>query len=542
MRRPAIEPVVDARARSRGQVDSACSRPGREQPSAAAEPSESGVDRSRLDGSTPARSRSLGAGSGQSGRQSGASRATGADWARGPSAVGSPVREWEEMMGIAQKVVAKFQRRGPLAGPVVLRQGPGQPDRRPGPARSSPGCAGPPSTGCGCGSAASSCWPRAPARTSARRGSRASTSGRRCCWPTARGLLQSAAEPSRCSWSPSRRAAPRRSRGGDGAGARADEPAPGRGPAAGGWTWAASACPGCPVACPAAGARRNARPGPGPRGHAAARRRALGADRGSPAPRPPGPPAGQGPAGHEPGRGPRRRQAGQPQRQAAAGLRARRAGHADAEPGGHRPGPPPAQADRRVGAAQALVVCAPRRPRSSTTPRTAMLLALLDEAPDRRRAAAGGVGHVARWRRPRRSLNGTALPRRPSDCGGTRRFVLRKRPGGAGRAAGPDAAGSGCERTEGEDDPPTMRWDDGQPWRFCLDIRTELGGKRWAWRGALRRGERPHGPGRAAGPPARPAGPGRRPRRPVRRPGRHALDRSGSATRRRSPSSSPSRT
>ncbi len=44
-------------------------------------------------------------------------------------------------------------------------------------------------------------------------------------------------------------------------------------------------------------------------------------------------------------------------------------------------------------------------------------------------------------------------------------------------------------RTEGEDDPPTMRWDDGQPWRFCLDIRTEAGGKRWSWRGGLRRGE-----------------------------------------------------
>jgi superfamily II DNA or RNA helicase len=34
-----------------------------------------------------------------------------------------------------------------------------------------------------------------------------------------------------------------------------------------------------------------------------------------------------------------------------------------------------------------------------------------------------------------------------------------------------------------------MRWDDGQPWRFSLDIRTEAGGKRWAWRGSLRRGE-----------------------------------------------------
>jgi superfamily II DNA or RNA helicase len=34
-----------------------------------------------------------------------------------------------------------------------------------------------------------------------------------------------------------------------------------------------------------------------------------------------------------------------------------------------------------------------------------------------------------------------------------------------------------------------MRWDDGPPWRFCLDIRPELGGKRWSWRGSLRRGD-----------------------------------------------------
>ncbi len=44
-------------------------------------------------------------------------------------------------------------------------------------------------------------------------------------------------------------------------------------------------------------------------------------------------------------------------------------------------------------------------------------------------------------------------------------------------------------RTEGEDDPPTVRWDDGQPWRFALDVRSESGGKRWAWRGTLRRGD-----------------------------------------------------
>ena len=71
---------------------------------------------------------------------------------------------------------------------------------------------------------------------------------------------------------------------------------------------------------------------------------------------------------------------------------------------------------------------------------------------------------------------------------GTRRFVLRKdqaalveRLARTGRLR--------LRRTDGEEDPPTVRWDDGQPWRFSLDVRAELGGKRWAWRGSLRRGE-----------------------------------------------------
>jgi superfamily II DNA or RNA helicase len=71
---------------------------------------------------------------------------------------------------------------------------------------------------------------------------------------------------------------------------------------------------------------------------------------------------------------------------------------------------------------------------------------------------------------------------------GMRRFILRKDQAGlverlarTGRLR--------LRRTDGEDDPPTVRWDDGQPWRFSLDIRAELGGKRWAWRGSLRRGE-----------------------------------------------------
>ena len=81
-----------------------------------------------------------------------------------------------------------------------------------------------------------------------------------------------------------------------------------------------------------------------------------------------------------------------------------------------------------------------------------------------------------------------ARAERPSDLRGTRRFVLRKDQAGlverlarTGRLR--------LRRTEGEDDPPTVRWDDGQPWRFCLDIRAEVGGKRWAWRGSLRRGD-----------------------------------------------------
>jgi SNF2-related domain/Helicase conserved C-terminal domain/SWIM zinc finger len=44
-------------------------------------------------------------------------------------------------------------------------------------------------------------------------------------------------------------------------------------------------------------------------------------------------------------------------------------------------------------------------------------------------------------------------------------------------------------RTDGEDDPPTSRWDDGPPWRFWIDIRPDPSGKRWTWRGQLRRGE-----------------------------------------------------
>ena len=94
--------------------------------------------------------------------------------------------------------------------------------------------------------------------------------------------------------------------------------------------------------------------------------------------------------------------------------------------------------------------------------------------------ARGQEGPIARRQRRERP---------PSDAlRGMRRFVLRKdqaalveRLARTGRLR--------LRRTEGEEDPPTVRWDDGQPWRFSLDVRAELGGKRWAWRGSLRRGE-----------------------------------------------------
>ena len=71
---------------------------------------------------------------------------------------------------------------------------------------------------------------------------------------------------------------------------------------------------------------------------------------------------------------------------------------------------------------------------------------------------------------------------------GMRRFVLRKDQAAlVERLARTNRLR--LRRTEGEEDPPTVRWDDGQPWRFSLEVRAELGGKRWAWRGSLRRGD-----------------------------------------------------
>ena len=66
-------------------------------------------------------------------------------------------------------------------------------------------------------------------------------------------------------------------------------------------------------------------------------------------------------------------QAGGPEHEGPAGLHPRRPGDPQPEPGGHRPGPPPAPARGRLGALEALVACAcrpagPVRPRGPRSP------------------------------------------------------------------------------------------------------------------------------------------------------------------------------
>ncbi len=129
---------------------------------------------------------------------------------------------------------------------------------------------------------------------------------------------------------------------------------------------------------------------------------------------------------------------------------------------------------------------APRAAHVKYDPEDRLLLALLDEAHHGISSHAGGSANGTASTSS--SSSGHSAARVASDLRGIRRFVLRKDQAGlverlakTGRLR--------LRRTEGEDDPPTMRWDDGQPWRFSLDIRTEMGGKRWAWRGGLRRGE-----------------------------------------------------
>jgi len=140
---------------------------------------------------------------------------------------------------------------------------------------------------------------------------------------------------------------------------------------------------------------------------------------------------------------------------------------------------------------------APRAAHVKYDPEDRLFLALLDEAhnapvaeaepapsngPARRDDLGGRTSPV-----PARQRGGPRASRSAADdARGTRRFILRKDQA----ALVERLARSGrlrLKRSDGEAEPPTMRWDDGQPWRFSLDIRVEPGGKRWTWRGGLRR-------------------------------------------------------
>ena len=119
------------------------------------------------------------------------------------------------------------------------------------------------------------------------------------------------------------------------------------------------------------------------------------------------------------GRAPR--QGGQPQLEAAAGLRARRAVHADPEPGRHRPRPPAAAADRRVGPAEALVALA-GDPRGEVRPRGPR-----PARPARRRPVAHPAGQRGQRARPvgRRQRRHGHPPVRPPPRPGRRRRAAR---------------------------------------------------------------------------------------------------------------------
>ncbi len=102
-----------------------------------------------------------------------------------------------------------------------------------------------------------------------------------------------------------------------------------------------------------------------------------------------------------------------------------------------------------------------------------LLLALLDEA----QAASVGVG--AGGSAPGAEAQGPPPSTRRYVIDPDKQMAIFERLCRAGRTR--------LRRTEGEDDPPLLRWDDGAPWRFAIDVRSDPGGKRWSWRGSLRR-------------------------------------------------------
>ena len=115
-------------------------------------------------------------------------------------------------------------------------------------------------------------------------------------------------------------------------------------------------------------------------------------------------------------------------------------------------------------------------------PEDQVLLALLDEA----RAAP-----LPPLPTPANAENGATppVPPPPPPAVSARRFALDpdkqvallERLCRAGRAR--------LRRTDGEEDPPALRWDDGPAWKFAIDVKADPSGKRWTWRGCMRRDE-----------------------------------------------------
>ena len=138
-----------------------------------------------------------------------------------------------------------------------------------------------------------------------------------------------------------------------------------------------------------------------------------------------------------------------------------------------------ARRQRRPGSERAVL--RPWWPGGATTtgwrpePEDRVLMALLDEAQPAPPPA-----------------NGTTPTPTTAPAGGTppaqRRYVLR--PEGQAQMVERLCRTGRCRlrRTEDEDDPPPLKWDDGRPWRFVIDARcADPSAKRWNWRGCLRR-------------------------------------------------------
>ena len=241
-----------------------------------------------------------------------------------------------------------------------------------------------------------------------------------------------------------------------------------------------------------------------------------------PNPRPPGPgygPQPRGPAGNgpyrpgpnQPGPGPGQGRPNNPRdRRAARGL------NNNEGPGGNinaqhaklqaqqqarppaRPAPRPPRSRRPSGSWPTSSTSPPpwRATRSSSTSPAGPGGPTATGA----RSSPGGTRRTSPWsattRRTATSCSRSSRPQSPpassgsnghGDSAGTRRFLLRPE---AQAAVVERLARTGrlrLRRADGEDDPPVVRWDDQPPWRFGIDVRCDPTGKRWTWRGMLRR-------------------------------------------------------